>query len=521
MRLFIRRMLPLALMLCLLAGSALATNVGSSLVVGIQSTKTALIQPLDPVERDMMSIYGLVYESLVYVDDDYMPQPGLCESWEESGSGKTWTFTLRKNITFSDGTPLTAHDVVATAQYILDRANEENTQNPGYYYNMKYFVKSISASGDDTVVVKTASGRNYWGVLYVMTFPVLPQDRVTADNPPGTGPYVISTFQPGDYLWLKTNDTWWQTRPQVEEIMVIMHDSPSKVIESYEYARVDTVFTRSIAAAQHKSGTTSLALDYRTNQLETLLINHGFSPMNSLNVRKALRYLIDPDKIAKQVYMGMVERTDTPMIPGTWMYNENLSQYFVTDVEAAKALLEEDGWEDSDDDGVLDRLNAKGEKENLHLRIFVYEEPDNNVRVETANLIADMLAQAGISTKITVMTMSEMQTKLKAASFDLALASFAMDVCPDPGYLLMKGNTGNYGLYKSDEMTKLCKELRTQTTKDGYQATLMSIQQRFAEDVPFICLFYRSGSVLTRQMYTTVRDVRELQLLRGIESFHQ
>ena len=113
----------------------------------------------------MMSVYELVYESLVNIDDDYLPQAGLCESWEESGNGKTWTFHLRDNITFSDGTPMTAHDVVATAQYILDRANEDGTQNPGYYFNLKYFVKSISASGDKTVVVKTAAGRNYWGVL--------------------------------------------------------------------------------------------------------------------------------------------------------------------------------------------------------------------------------------------------------------------------------------------------------------------------------------------------------------------
>lgn len=494
--------------------------MGDSLIVGIQSTKTTLIQPLDPVERDIMSVYDLVYESLVTIDDDYLPQPGLCESWEESGGGKTWTFRLRENIFFSDGTPMTAADVVATAQYILDRANEEDSQNPGYYFNLKYFVKSISASGDDTVVVKTAAGRNYWGVLYAMTFPVLPKDRVAAENPPGTGAYMISTFQAGDYIWLQQNPHWWQTRPQVKEIMFIMHDTPNAVIESYEYARVDTVFTRSIAAAQHKNGSTSLAIDYRTNQLETLLINHRSYPLDSLNVRKAIRYLVDPDKIAKQVYMGMVERTDTPMIPGTWMYNDTLSSHFVTDVEAARALLEEDGWFDTDEDGTLDKLDAKGNKKNLHLRIFVYEEPDNNVRVETANLIADMLRQVGISVKIEIMTFTDIQAKLKAASFDLAIASFAMDVCPDPGYLLMTGNTGNYGLYKSTDMTNLCKDLRSQTTQSGFQHSLWNIQSRFAEDVPFICLFYRSGSVLTRQMYTTARDVRELELLRGIDTFH-
>lgn len=514
-----------ALMLCLtlaaiLPDSALATNVGDSLVVGIESAKTAAIRPLDPVERDMMSIYSLLYDSLVRIDDDYLPQPSLAESWEETGGGKTWTFHLRKDLRFSDGTPLTARDVAATGQYILDRANDEGSQNKGYYFNLKYFISKISAPNDDTVVVKTSSGRNYWGVLYAMTFPVLPAAYIESDNPPGSGPYMVSVFDPGDYLWLQTNPYWWQMAPQVEEIMVLCHNTPKAVIESYEYARVDTAFTRSIAAAQHKSGAASLALDYRSNQLETLLMNHSSFPLDSINVRKAIRYLIDPDRIANTVYMGMVDRTDTPMIPGTWMYNNSLASHFVTDVEAARALLEADGWTDTNDDHVLDKTDANGDLHKLHLRLYVYEEPDNDVRVETANLISDMLAQVGIETKIEIMTFSAMQQKLSAGSYDLALASFAMDVCPDPGFMLMKGNTGNYSRYRSDEMTKLCKDLRSQLDQAGYRQVLMNIQAKFAEDCPFICLFYRAGTVLTRQMYTTVRDVRELELLKGIESFH-
>ena len=66
MRFFIRKLLPLTLtLLLILPDIARATNVGDSLVIGIQSTKTTLIEPLDPVERDMMSIYDLVYESLI------------------------------------------------------------------------------------------------------------------------------------------------------------------------------------------------------------------------------------------------------------------------------------------------------------------------------------------------------------------------------------------------------------------------------------------------------------------------
>lgn len=509
-------------MLCtLLPLTALASNVGDSLVVGIQSTKTALIRPLDPKERDIMSVYDLIYEGLVTIDDDYTPQPCLAESWEQTGDGKTWTFHLRTDVIFSDGTPLTAQDVVATAQYILARANDKASAEPGYYCNLKYFVSSISASGDHTVVVKADSGRKYYGILYAMTFPVLPQDRVESDNPPGTGPYVLSTFEAGNYLWLQANTSWWQTHPQVKEIMFMCHDSPRAVIESYEYARVDTIFTRSLSGSQYKSGTSALSIDARTNQLEVLLINHSSFPLGDANIRKAIRYVIDPDIIANNVYMGMVTRTDTPMIPGTWMYNNNLDSYFVQNIDEAKRLLEEAGWSDSDGDNVLDKPKDDGSGlYRLHLRICVYEEPENDVRVETANTIKDALAQVGIECEVQIMTMGNAKERLQAGSFDLALASFAMDVCPDPGFMLMKGNSGNYSRYKSDDMTTLCKELRTQTTKDGYQNALYRIQEKFAQDCPFICLFYRSSTVLTRRMFTTMRDIRELELLRGIEYFH-
>ena len=115
--------------------------------------------------------------------------------------------------------------------------------------------------------------------------------------------------------------------------------------------------------------------------------------------------------------------------------------------------------------------------------------------------------------------MANVREKLSAGSYDLALVSFAMDVCPDPGFMLMRGNTGNYTRYRSEEMTALCEDLRKQVNQVDYQQKLWQIQSRFAEDCPFLCLYWRMGNVLTRYMYTTVRDVREYELLRGVESF--
>ncbi len=513
-----KRLLSLLLVLLLLpvSLSALSENVDDSLVVGICSTRTTEIRPLNPQERDILSVYGMVYESLVTVDDNGLPQPLLAETWVETGNGKTWTFTLRENITFSDGTPLTANDVVATCKYLLAMANSEDQTLHGFYQTIRYMVSDISAADDRTVVVK-ATKRTYFGILYALTFPVVPAAMVDSPNPPGTGPYLVSAFEVGSYIWLKENDKWWQTRPQVKEIMVTVFPSNKELITAYEYGRVDTAFTRSVAASQYKSGINSLSIPYETRQLEVMLMNHDEYPLGNLNIRKAIRAAIDTKLIATNVYMGMTVDAFTPISSSSWLYYDQESE-FQYNLELAAQLIADDGWSDTDGDGVLDKVEQEGKK-NFYLRLFVYEDPENDVRFETANLIADMLEALKIKVKITTMTYEQELEELKAGSYDLALASFQMDVTPDAGFLLMKNNEANYCRYVSGEMTSLFDTLRTNQNREDYAYTMQAIQQQFASDVPFLCLFYRAGAILTRKMYTTVRDIREFELLRGIEAF--
>lgn len=505
----------LTAMLCLGLIPALAENVEDSLIVGIYSTRTTEIRPLNPQERDIISIYNMVYESLVTVDDNGLPQPLLAETWTETGDGKTWTFTLRENVTFSDGTPLTANDVVATCKYLLAMAASEDANARGFYQTLRFMISDISATDDRTVVIKAK--RTYYGMLYALTFPVVPASQVDSPNPLGTGPYIISSFEAANYLWLKVNENWWQTKPQVKEIMVSLFSSNKDLITAYEYGRVDTAFTRSVAASQYKSGINTLSITYNTRQLETLLLNHDAFPLGNLNVRKAIRAAIDSNLISTNVYMGMTVDADTPISSGSWLYYDQESSYKYN-LELAQQLLADEGWSDTDGDGILDKVAEDGKK-NFVLRLFVYEDPENDVRFETANMIVDMLNKLKIKVNITTMTYSQEAEKLSAGAFDMALASFQMDITPDAGFLLMKGNTGNYCRYVSSEMTSLFNTLRTNQNQSDYAYTMQAIQQQFTNDVPFICLFYRAGAILTRKMYTTVRDIREYELLRGIEAF--
>lgn len=509
----------MAILLLFLSGaSASSAEIGDSIVIAIQSSKTLLVRPFEPVEADILSAYNMVYESLVSLDDSYLPQPCLAESWEVSASGKVWTFHLREDVRFSNGIPFSARDVVSSVNYILAKAQDTNITDHGFYQNLNRFVDSVDAKDDYTVTV--TAKRPYYGLLFQMTFPIVPAGYETVDNPPGTGPYVITEFHAGERMWLSANTNWWKAQPQVREILFMFQNTSSAVVESYEFAQVEAIFTRSIAGAQHKTNANSLTMSYRTNQLECLYMNNNAREL-TLEVRQAIRALIDKSKIISTSYMGLAVPTNFPFYPGTWMYNDSLDSSITHDVEEAKRLLAEAGWEDSDENGVLDRINGDGELENLHLRFFYYEEPDNDVREETANIISAALAEVGIECKITAMTMAGLQERLSSGSFDLALIAFAMDPAPDPGFMLMSENvkSGNYNRYKSSRMDELFKSLRKQTTQEEYRQKLMEIQSQFLTDCPFVCLYWRTGNVISRYMYTTCRDVREYELLRGIESF--
>lgn len=359
------------------------------------------------------------------------------------------------------------------------------------------------------------AARPCYGLLYSLTFPVLKADQVNLTQPLGTGPYYVTQYNPGQELLLTAYDDYWNGRAGYREMNIMFYDTNRSLLSAYEYKQVDAIITRSATAAQYRGGSSSLNVTYRTQQLEVLMMNHQEFPLEDPEIRQAIRYAIDIDTIAANVYTDMVVRTDTPLIPNTWTYKDN--DLYTYDPEKAKEILAAKGWNDTDGDGVLDMLRD-GAKRNLKLRIYVYEEQENSVRIQAANMIADYLKVLGINATVTTMTYSEAKTKLEKRSYDLCLCAFQMDTVPDPGFLLMIGNVCNYMAYRSKEMDSLFSRLRKATDQGSYQQALFEIQDLFAKDCPFICLYYRTGAVLTRTLFFTVRDVREPDVLRGIEN---
>ncbi|MBQ6257186.1 MAG: peptide ABC transporter substrate-binding protein [Clostridia bacterium] len=514
----IKRALALLLALSLLCPSAaLAATMDQVLSLGMISVKTVSLNPLTPEEREFQSLTALIYEGLYYLDDDYKPRECLAKECNYTSDGKHWTIRLRPDAVFHDGSPCTAYDVEATINEILRLAQEGR----GQYNQLQYVISSVSVNSADSLQITVK--RPYFGVYFALTFPVLPRDQVQSSMPAGTGPYKVDEFSPGNELYLSANENWWNGTPEVKAINVSFRATNRELISDYENNRVDAAITRSASAGQYQTGLTNLNITYRTRQLETLLLNHSANafPLNDPKIREAVRYAIDFDAIANSVYMGMADRTDTPLPAGTWMYKDNESAY-AYNPDKARQLLDEAGWKPSAADNNIRHtvVEEKGKQvdKRLRLGLYVYEEQNNSVRVQVAGMIADYLAAVGINVHVETQSFASVTEHLKARNFDMAIAAFQMDVVPDPGFLLMSGNTGNYCGYKSTAMDNLFKKLREERDFYNYQQLLWQIQDQFAQDCPFICMWYRCGALLTRKVFTTVRDVREPEILRGIES---
>lgn len=507
----------------LLAPMSAAADSLTALSCAIVAADDLELRPLELNQRDVVSVLDLVYEGLFSMDDNYAPQPKLAYSYDFSNEGAYLTVVLRDDVTFHNGQKLSASDVTATLDYMYELSgfdenldSEKTLEERGLYYSTFYSVKSWEAEDERTV--KFRMRRASYGSLYALTFPILPASEVRNVMPSGTGPYRYDGYEPGSAIWLTANTAWWRRVPQVRNIRASIYDDAEKVLTAFDRQDVDVALTRSINASRYSGSLNSFSLSARTRQLEVLLINRAQSIFKSDEngqnlVREAISYAIDRSALISSIYQGMATVAYTPVPAGTWISNESTINDRYDPLMAA-SLLDSAGWKLADDGN-----RYKNGEKMKEMRILVYDEPSSTVRTNTANKIEKMLEAVGIPAYVNTWSRESVQQKLVSGDYHLALCAFNFDVNPDPGFTLASTASCNYTRYRSDEMNTLLTQMRASYTPDAYQNAMIAIQSKFEQDIPYICLYWRTGSLLSRSAFTDARDIRELELLRGVESF--
>ena len=480
----------------------------ADLMIGYVAQYGASLNPFMCNEWDLVSLNQLVFEPLVTLDENQKPAPMLADNWKHEG--KKWVFTLRSNITFHNGQPLTAFDVQATYEQFVQMNAEDNP----YTSRMKLLISSLTALDDRTVEVQ-AKYEGYM-TLYAMNFPVIQASTIFDDMPRGTGPYWYVRYDMDSAVRIEANPLWWQKPPTLGSITFRRYDSSGDAIEALQTNGVEMLSTRSSSAAICRKLSDLTSMDYATWTYELMVPNlSSDSAISNVRVRQAVMYALDRARIAGNAYLDMAIQSEVPIMPGTWLYESQSAQYYYSP-ERALQLLYDAGWKDLNGDMVLDKLEGIKVRE-LTLRIITYNDAVSSVRENAAEMIADYLAVVGIKATVETMSSKELKNRIKEGNYDVALIGLNFSEVPNLLGLLGTDGNMNFNGYSDTVMDSLLKSTASAPDEAGMKQVYSQIQLNVVENLPVMGLLFRAGTVLSSRSLGGMTGIRALHAFRGLE----
>ncbi len=344
---------------------------------------------INPALYEHGEINLLIFAGLTAHDGDNNVVPGLAKKWEYDEASKTWTFHLRKGLTFHDGEALTSADVKFTLETILDKKNGSEIRSD--YED----IQKISCPDDYTVKIQLKQANAAFPDC--MSVGILPKHLlegkdVTTDefnqHPVGAGPYKLTDWDEGQSITLEKFDNYYDGEPNIDTVIFkIIPDSASRLLQ-LESGDIDMAQL----TPQDAKTLQSKSEDYNVYQMETadyrgLAYNFKSSLFKKYSeLSNILSYGIDRKAIIRSVLLGQGQIAYSPIQKNK--YNDSSIERFSYSPKKVKALLEADGW----------RKNSDGwyEKDGTELAFTIAAMADDQVRVDMANMCAKQLQKLGV-----------------------------------------------------------------------------------------------------------------------------
>ena len=428
--------------------------------------------PITGGNRTNLSLGGLVYEGLYEVDPSFEAQGVLAVSNTVSEDGLTWTFTLRQGVSFSDGTPLSAEDVVSS----LNQARQS-----ALYSARLSGIASVSA-GEGTVVVRLSTPNGALPLL--LDVPIIQGGGI---SPLGTGPYVFTGA--GETLALTANAYWWRGEAlPVDSIPLRAIQEADDLIYAFDtrdISLVSTDLTGSNALGYSGSYET---LDYATSVLLYVGFNTTSGLCRDANLRHALSYGFDRNTVATALLSRHAVSTALPFHPSSPLWDEELAATLTYSPQTMVQMLGEEGW------SVSGGTMAKG-RQTLSLRLLVNQE--NTYKVGVADHLAAALTQSGVAVTVEKLPWDEYTAALGKGDFDLYLGEVRLTADFDLTPLVGSGGAVNYGRYSDGTAAGLLRTFRG-ASDTARQEAASALAERLAQQAPIVPLCFKSWSVLSQ-----------------------
>lgn len=448
----------------------------------------------------------LQYDSLMQIDTDGVPQPWLASSVETSEDGLVYSIELVEGVTWHDGEPLTADDVVFTVDYF--------TNNPAAsrFARDLNSVEGAEATGDLSVEITLTAPNPSFPLRALADVPIIPEhiwaDVTTPEEHQfedvsnvGTGPYRITEYSATQSYTLEANADYFRGAPAVDELVLVVFADDAGALAAMNSGEVDVIFGQvapeQIELLGAQEGIEILQGPEYTNQL--LNFDAQLPPFDDVAVRQAMSLAIDRQDLVDTVFLGAATTGNAGWThPDSPAFNPDIETAY--DVDAANSLLDDAGYEDSSGDGIRE---YEGEPMSFEL----ITPSGDSLRLRSAELVATMLAEIGIQANVAAVEQATWEAQIwpefdvaNGRNYQLGMWGWSAPTQADAGQIgaLMHSDpvigSLNVTGYSSPEADALIDELRAEGDPDARQELLNELQVLFAEELPFITLLYPDGA---------------------------
>jgi peptide/nickel transport system substrate-binding protein len=471
------------------------------------------LNPFLGIQAPSYEMWGLTYDYLTgYSMTDMSPEPALATKWTTSQDGKTWTFTVRDGVKWSDGVPLTAADVAYTYNRVLHGKVEQAS-----WISYLQGVTSVTAPDDTTMVMKLKKPS---ATLPLLPIPIVPEhvwkdvsekevktySAAPSNGKPvvGSGPFRLVQGQgDGSTFKFEANPDYWGGTPHIDEVLFQVYKNDDSAVQALIKGEVD--FVEGITALEVKSlqgrdGITAQNGD--SPSFDEIAFNSGSvdtetgKPIGNPNpavldpkFRHALGYALDLPTLIKKVYQGagLPGTTIVPPAYKAYHWEPPADEKFTFDLDKAGQLLDEAGYKKGSD-GMRTLPNGKPIGA---LRLAARS--DSPTSLHTMDYFKQWLDDLGIKAQVSTYSSSQLTDEILKGNFDAFQWGWYVE--PDPDSMLSYLTTDQFGgwsdsWYSNPEYDKLYKEQHVETDEAKRTADIQKMQQILYRDSPYLVTAY-------------------------------
>lgn len=443
----------------------------------------------------------MLYETLVNITADGYA-PCLAESWSVSEDGKTYTFKIRKGVTFSDGEVCDANAIKANFDAIIEN-KERHT-----WLEMMNLLVGVSAPDAETFVIELS--KPYYPMLtelgvtrpFAMISPKAMKNGSTKEGVEayiGTGPYVLKESVTDEYAVFEVNENYWGEKPKVKKITVkVIPDNQTRIL-ALEKGEVDLIYGKNMIDAEavtkyKESDKFSVALSDATSTRQ-IVINTTNDILKDKTVRQAIQHATNRQAISDGIFYGLEKPADTLYSKTVPYCNIELTPYEFSQDKASK-MLEESGW-------VMGSQNVR-EKDGMPLKLTLLYNSDSVTEKTIAEYLQSEYGKLGIGLEIKGEEEQSYRDNMKAGNFDMVFnICWGLPYDPQSSLAGMRQRVyGDYaaqqGLADKAEIDKAITEIMVSTDEEKRQELYRFVLTRLHEDAVYIPLTYECNKAVYR-----------------------